>query len=93
MSDFIRLMARRWHRDRVYFVARDLILGDGPEVRGAIALRIRNKIGGKLACRRDCLLHSLDGRRGAPGIRRVVSRSAMAWREASAPSNYCIVST
>ena len=32
----IRLMARRWHRHNVYFMARDLILGDGPEVRGAI---------------------------------------------------------
>ncbi len=36
MSDLIRLMARRRHRHNVYFMARDLILGDGPEVRGAI---------------------------------------------------------
>ena len=39
------------------------------------ALRISSKTGGKLACRRDWLLHSLVVRRAAPSSLRMIIRS------------------
>jgi hypothetical protein len=38
-------------------------------------LRISSKTGGKLACRRDCLLHPLVVRREAPSSLRMIIRS------------------
>jgi hypothetical protein len=38
-------------------------------------LRISSEIGGKLACRRDRLLHSLVVRRAAPSSLRMIIRS------------------
>jgi hypothetical protein len=38
-------------------------------------LRISSKTGGKLACRRDCLLHPLVVRRDAPSSLRMIIRS------------------
>jgi hypothetical protein len=47
-----------------------------------LTLRIRSKTGGKLVCRRDCLLHSLVVRRFAQRNKRMI-RSVVAGSEAT----------